>query len=187
MNGLRRPNLPGANCSTEGGNIPLESPGWTASCQTLLMTEITQPHTGRFDALFSSSPVQGRTSRRGDHTERLLTFPKRRVGWLHDTIGGFPSNVSFPSPSPHPLQYLLGEDRRLYTSTCSGLRIRSQSASVSKKPVNIGTPPSDPTHQPTGKRYDAVSCANSSINAVDVKYEKAEPPTSTDGLPRRTT
>lgn len=99
---MRRPNLPGANCSTEGGNIPLESPGWTASCQTLLMPEITQPHTGRFDALFSSSPVQGITSRRGDHTERLLTFPKRRVGWLHDTIGGFPSNVSFPSPSPHP-------------------------------------------------------------------------------------
>lgn len=102
MNGLRRPNLPGANCSTKVGNIPLESPGWTASWQTLLMPEITQPHTGRFDALFSSSLVQGRTSRRGDHTERLLTFPKRRVVWLHDTIGGFPSNVSFPSPSPPP-------------------------------------------------------------------------------------
>ncbi|KAK0741158.1 hypothetical protein B0T18DRAFT_225452 [Schizothecium vesticola] len=156
----------------QGDNyLPLDPQAGQQSCQTLLTPEIVQLPMGRFDAFFPSSPVQGRTSRRGDQTERAWTFPKRgTVGWLHDGGGGFPRMfLSFFCPST-----IIDRGRTALYQPAYAQSFRAKVPTyLSKVPKfqyrNSPLGPDPSTHRQT------VSCANNSTHTVD----DAEPPTST--------
>lgn len=105
---------------------------------------------------FPSSPVQGRTSRRGDHTELLQRFdvPPPGVGCMDDNVGGLP-RMFLP---PHSTFQGTAGSTTAHQQTLSTLEPKCLRILEANQ---YRDSPLRPTHQPTGKRHDAVSCANS--------------------------
>jgi len=104
--------------------FPFGSPGWTAKLPNTPEARNSPTSRGTFRCPFFQQPGPEKNIQEGRSDKTAWTFPKRgTVGWLHDSDGGFPSNVSFLFLPFH--NNFQRTDGSIPASTCSVLRTQS--------------------------------------------------------------